>query len=93
MTLSVIFFYMLGPFSQHTHSDLEPAPQGLILPVSLHSSLWRLLLCLLVNMGFVLFLKIASPMTGWNGIGSTVGKWREESGPYSLGKSSLHFPQ
>ena len=87
-----IIFYISGPFSQDTHNDLEPAPHGLILSASLHSSLWRLLLYLHINMYLVLFLKTASLMTGWNSIGSTVGKWREESGPYRLRKSSLHFP-
>lgn len=26
----------------------------------------------------------------WNGIGSTVGQWREGSNPYMLRKSSMH---
>ena len=87
-----VIFYILGSFSQDTHNNLEPAPQGLILSVSPHSFFWRLLFCLHINMHLVLFLKTTSPMMGWKFTGSTAGKWREESGPYRLGKSSLHFP-
>ena len=86
-----VIFYILGSFSQDTHDNLEPAPQGLILSVSPHSFFWRLLFCLHVNMHLILFLKTTSPMMGWKFTGSTVGKWREESGSYRLGKSSLHF--
>ena len=87
------FFCILGPFCQDTHYDLEPAPRGLILPLPLHFSLWRLLLSLHVSLDLVLFLKIASPMTRWNGIGSAVGKWKEESSLHVLRKTSItHFP-
>ena len=88
-----VIFYILGSFSQDTHNNLEPAPQGLILSICFHCSLRRLLLCLHVNMHLVFSLKTTSPVMGWNGIGSTVGKWKEKSGPYRLRKSSLHSPK
>lgn len=88
-----VIFYILGSFSQDTHNNLEPAPQGLILSVCFHCSLRRLLLCLHVNMHLVFSLKTTSPVMGWNGIGSTVWKWKEKSGPYRLRKSSLHSPK
>ena len=88
-----VIFYILGSFSQDTHDNLEPAPQGLILSIYFHCSLQRFLLCLHVNMHLVFSLKTTPPVMGWNGIGSTVGKWKEKSGPYRLGTSSLHFPK
>ena len=86
-----VIFYILGSFSQDTHNNLEPAPQGLILSICFHCSLRRLLLCLHGNMHLVFSLKTTSPVMGWNGIGSTVGKWKEKSGPYRPGKSSLYI--
>lgn len=73
-----VIFYILGSFSQDTHNNLEPAPQGLILSICFHCSLRRLLLCLHVNMHLVFSLKTTSPVMGWNGIGSTVGKWEKK---------------
>ena len=88
-----VIFYILGSFSQDTHNNLEPASQSLILSICFHCSLRRLLVCLHVNMYLVFSLKTTSPVMGWNGIGSTVGKWKEKSGPYRLGRSSLHSPK
>ena len=77
-------------FSSFSHSS-EPRPGGKQDSCWLAFQ-WRLLFCLHINMHLVLFLKTTSPMMGWKFTGSTAGKWREESGPYRLGKSSLHFP-
>lgn len=85
--LLLFTFYILGPFFQDTHNDLEPAPRGLIL-LLLHS-LWTLLLFLHVSTGLVTFLKIVSLMIAWNCIGSAVGKWSKISSPYMLRKSSV----